>query len=173
MYSGRVNARVDTSQSMISVTPMEFEELVKHLKPLVDTTCENDICTSTRECAHVQNYLETFSIQLDQISYTIPRSGLTIDTADGCLIGITSSENIKEIVLGTLFLKNYGTTLDFDKNRVSFALTGPATAIHKKNYMIVGLSLLGVAVIVFIVAISCWACKRKVSEDEDDAGYSA
>ena len=127
----RVWARVDTSQSMISVTPNEFDELLHHLTPIVDLTCNNNICTSPNKCEKLWVYMATFSIQLKMVIYTIPASGLTIDTADGCLIGVTSSGDNSETVLGTLFMKSYGTILDFEKNKVTFALTGEATARQK------------------------------------------
>jgi len=156
---------------MISVTPNEFDELLHHLTPIVDLTCNNNICTSPNKCEKLWVYMATFSIQLKMVIYTIPASGLTIDTADGCLIGVTSSGDNSETVLGTLFMKSYGTILDFDKNKVTFALTGEATARQKLAWPIIGWTSLVVVLLVTLAVVVTYLCKKKTAEVSPDDYY--
>jgi hypothetical protein len=73
-------AFIDTGTSLMYVSDPEFEVLVSHWSAISGVDCSSGACSSTtKTCAEIWPDMKNLTIRLDQVEYTIPPQGLTID----------------------------------------------------------------------------------------------
>jgi hypothetical protein len=66
---------------------------------------------------------KNITIAIDGVTYVIPPAGYFIPNAKGqlCLIGIGSQNSFYGVTLGTTFMRNFFTALNFTGQSISFA----------------------------------------------------
>jgi len=106
----------------------------KHMKELLiakdptvyESTVDGEtILVSRKSCAFLENQLDDIQFQLATSLFVIKPKGYlySLNGQDDCFIGVQSiHDDFNQYRLGTVFLRNFYTVLDFDKNLVLMGL---------------------------------------------------
>jgi lipopolysaccharide assembly outer membrane protein LptD (OstA) len=84
-----------------------------------------DMLVSSKSCAYLQNMLGDLQFMLQSTQITIKPKGYlySLPNQDDCFIGVQSiPDKFNQFRLGTIFLRNFYTGLDFDKNLILIGL---------------------------------------------------
>ena len=81
---------------------------------------ENDeILVARKQCFDLYDVLKPISFHVQNTEIVIKPRGYTYSMGNDCFIGISAiDDSLHQIRLGTVFLRNFYTGLDFDKNMI-------------------------------------------------------
>ena len=140
-------AIIDSGNTTIQMPETQFNKLKdRMLKNDKSITVQNiegsNIMVSTKNCRDLESILEPLTFSLDKAIITISPKGYlySFKGQEDCFIGIESiPDRSNQYRLGTIFLRNFYTALDFDKDIIMLGLNndGQTSTLKGPKHVIV------------------------------------
>lgn len=116
--------------------------------------------------------MKNITVAIDGANYTIPPEGYLIPDVkeQACVLGIGSQNVLFGVILGTTFMRNFFTALDYQNNAISLAKSAGKPYINKETpdssglsevewIFVIGGSLILAACLINLIYLCC--CKGR------------
>lgn len=128
-------ALIDSGNSSIQIPEAEFRKIQATMmgnEPTLEETILPDgkiQMKSDKPCRDIQNNFANLQFNIQETRILIAPKGYLYQSAGKCMVGVEGiPDNLNQIRLGSVFLRNFYTVLDFDNNYIMIGLNKEALA---------------------------------------------